>query len=93
MPELAEVETPKKLTPLEEKIKREEEELQALMKARTEEIEEKAEEQEDKPRPPSGLSRAAAKKWLSDNGYGNVDKKEAFDYIKNLQEDWDRLNK
>jgi len=57
MPELAEVETPKtagfvnpkKPTPLEEKIKREEEELQALMKARTEEIEDKAEEQEAKP--------------------------------------------
>ena len=57
MPELAEVETPKtagfvnpkKSTPLEEKIKREEEELQALMKARTEEIEDKAEEQEAKP--------------------------------------------
>ena len=57
MPELAEVETPKtagfvspkKPTPLEEKIKREEEELEALMKSRTEEIEEKAEEQEAKP--------------------------------------------
>jgi len=57
MPELAEVETqktaglvnPKKPTPLEEKIKKEEEELEALMKSRTEEIEEKAEAQEDKP--------------------------------------------
>ena len=57
MPELAEVETPKtagfvnpkKPTPLEEKIKREEEELEALMKAKTEDIEDKAEEQEAKP--------------------------------------------
>ena len=57
MPELAEVETqktvglvnPKKPTSLEDKIKKEEEELEALMKSRTEEIEEKAEAQEDKP--------------------------------------------
>jgi chromosome segregation ATPase len=57
MPELAEVETPKtvglvnpkKPTPLEEKIKKEEEELEALMKARTEQVEQKAEEQEAKP--------------------------------------------
>jgi hypothetical protein len=45
------------------------------------------------PRPPSGLSREAAKRWLQENGYGNVDIKEAVDYIKNLQEDWDRENK
>jgi len=57
MPELAEVETqkavglvnPKKPTSLEDKIKKDEEELEALMKSRTEEIEEKAEAQEDKP--------------------------------------------
>ena len=57
MPELAEVETqktaglvnPKKPTPLEDKIKKEEEELEALMKSRTEEIEEKAEAQEELP--------------------------------------------
>ena len=49
MPELAQVETqkvaglvnPKSYTPLEEKIKKEEAELEALMKARTEEVEQK----------------------------------------------------
>ena len=46
-----------------------------------------------KPRPPSGLGREAAKKWLSDNGYGNYDKKDAPDVINSLQQDWDRLNK
>lgn len=46
-----------------------------------------------KPRPPSGLGREAAKKWLSDNGYGNYDKKDAPDVINGLQQDWDRLNK
>jgi len=57
MPELAEVETkktaglvnPNRPTPLEDKIKKEEEELEALMKARTEEVEQKVEEPEAKP--------------------------------------------
>lgn len=57
MPELAEVETKKtaglvnsnRPTPLEDKIKKEEEELEALMKARTEEVEQKVEEPEAKP--------------------------------------------
>ena len=60
MPELAQVETqkvaglvnPKSYTPLEEKIKKEEAELEALMKARTEEVEQKAakqQQQEAKP--------------------------------------------
>ena len=57
MPELAEVETqktvglvnPKKPTSLEDKIKKEEEELEALMKSRTEEVEQKVEEPEAKP--------------------------------------------
>lgn len=57
MTELAEVETkktaglvnPNRPTPLEDKIKKEEEELEALMKARTEEVEQKVEEPEAKP--------------------------------------------
>ncbi len=57
MPELAEVETkktaglvnPNRPTPLEDKIKKEEEELEALMKSRTEEVEQKVEEPEAKP--------------------------------------------
>ena len=46
-----------------------------------------------KPRPPSGLSRDKAQAWLIANGYGNYDKKDAPDVIKNLIADWDRLNK
>jgi len=46
-----------------------------------------------KPRPPSGLGRDEAKRWLQENGYGSIDKKEAPDYIRKLQEDWDRVNK
>ena len=67
MPELAQVETqkvaglvnPKSYTPLEEKIKKEEAELEALMKARTEEVEQKAEKQQQQEAKPEKAQEEA----------------------------------
>jgi hypothetical protein len=45
------------------------------------------------PRPPSNLGKYGAKDWIKENMGVSVDKNDAMDYLRNLQADWDRLNK
>jgi hypothetical protein len=45
------------------------------------------------PRPPQVKGKYEAKDWIKENMGVSVDKNDAMDYLRNLQADWDRLNK